>query len=621
MATPTSVSSSSTANTKWGRSGEPGSAFNGLSSRAGRGGRGRGGPRGRGGSRTITSSHKDSKHEDGHRQASKSDNSHHVSINADKMSSSVPVPPATSDQLNTNASSSKPKPPSRRASRVIPPIINTQSLSVEVASAPVSAKPPSRRRRSQTSKLPPNKINPPAPNDNLLRPNKPRLAPAPHTAPIKDTPPHLNQRLGMRNDIDALVERVRAVAMDNNRPSTPGSHSHIDWAGDDDDGLPDLDDWGVTPAMFASTKSDVISPLIVGGLKSLPDVPVGSFPSSPLKQSSTISEPRVEKDSQNNLPTPIAPTHPSEAEQLVAKAANVNVETPESEAELKSSLSVRTKSSISVQDSRSRKPLHPSLPAKPVAAPLVSQLRARPGATPMRTYPKSPISATKDNFTKEPKFDPSSEASVPPETLVGEQTDAKVSSGIPSEVVTTIDAKTPQAPESMIFSEPARPIFEVQSAKESLDKKKGNVKSEDDEIWGGQGLSASIHAPKAISDAVSAPATVSTYPDLPSEHPLTHIRAHTVGRPPSFPKPSLNEYVPRFTRSGHTTPSSAFQGQQHVRTRSTPPTGVANNQQRTHSNRPIITGDAISRLARTIGKTGISSTVNTKPQPVGSPGP
>ena len=47
-----------------------------------------------------------------------------------------------------------------------------------------------------------------------------------------------------RSDIDSLVEHVRAIAMESNRPNTPGTH--IDWAGDDHDSLPDLDDWGVS---------------------------------------------------------------------------------------------------------------------------------------------------------------------------------------------------------------------------------------------------------------------------------------------------------------------------------------------------------------------------------------
>lgn len=95
----------------------------------------------------------------------------------------------------------------------------------------------------------------------------------------------------MRNNIDALVERVRAVAMADNRPSTPGSH--IDWAGEDDDSLPDLDDWGVTPT---GRVTDAMSPVGVDGLKSLPDVP-HTPPPAGLPQEPIFSDPLAEMDS------------------------------------------------------------------------------------------------------------------------------------------------------------------------------------------------------------------------------------------------------------------------------------------------------------------------------------
>ena len=608
MATPTSASSSTT-NARWGRSGEPGSAFNGLSNRSGRGGRGRGAPRGgRGGGRTTTS-HREPKHDDNNKQNPKSDNSQHISSSIEKPPSSAPTPAPPSEPSSISSTSSKPKPQSRRLSRAVPPDINTQSLHAVATSAPASAKPSNRRQRSQANKPVPTKINPPAPNDSLLRPNKPRLAQVPHTAPIKDTPPHLSQKTGIRNDIDALVERVRAVAMDN-RPSTPGSHSHIDWAGDDDDTLPDLDDWGVTTAAFSSSKSDVISPLIVGGLKSLPDIAGNSFPSSPLKQSSLITGTQQQQEPQTVLPSQVTPLDSSKAE---AKSTKPKGPTETAEPEVNPSTSVKT--STAPQGSRSRKPLHPSLPAKPATVLPVSQPRGRAGATPMRKYPKSPVSASKDSFgSKSSKTEQSPECHT---TSAALDEEAKGNASVEAVAVSASNEKTPTAPEATKVLDSTVPTLEVQPAKESpQDKPKADVKAEDDDYWSREGLSASIHAPKAISDSVSAPATVSTYPDLPSERPLTHSRTQTVGRP--FPRPSHNDYVPRFTRSGNSTPRSIFDGQQHVRTQSTPPAGVMSNQPRAH--RPVITGDAISRLARTIGKTGISNAANAKVQPVGSPG-
>ncbi|EEB94644.1 hypothetical protein MPER_06508, partial [Moniliophthora perniciosa FA553] len=107
---------------------------------------------------------------------------------------------------------------------------------------------------------------------------------------MRDTPPHLMSSNSV--NIDALVERVRAVAMD--RPLTPGSGSHLDWAGDDDDSLPDLDDWGVHTEKHEGAKEKdeqkevngvneqikgkelLISPIMIDGLRSLPDAIPGS---------------------------------------------------------------------------------------------------------------------------------------------------------------------------------------------------------------------------------------------------------------------------------------------------------------------------------------------------------
>ena len=96
--------------------------------------------------------------------------------------------------------------------------------------------------------------------------------------PAKDLPPHLAPQTAaaptfdIRHDIDALVERVRAGAMD--RPHTPGSH--LDWA-DDDDSLPDLDDWGITSSTTEATTdsgkaSSIISPILQDALKPLPSI-------------------------------------------------------------------------------------------------------------------------------------------------------------------------------------------------------------------------------------------------------------------------------------------------------------------------------------------------------------
>lgn len=114
------------------------------------------------------------------------------------------------------------------------------------------------------------------------------------------------------------------------------------------------------------------------------------------------------------------------------------------------------------------------------------------------------------------------------------------------------------------------------------------------------GLGASMHAPKGIVDSVSAPANLSIYADNAHDLIRTHTRAHTVGRSPLLDSTIYRQgdYVTRVMRSGHTTPRGGFS---HARTHSTPPGGVYHRSP--HTSRPVITGDAISRLARTIGKT------------------
>ncbi|KAJ3761671.1 hypothetical protein EV360DRAFT_20553, partial [Lentinula raphanica] len=103
-------------------------------------------------------------------------------------------------------------------------------------------------------------------------------------------PPPSTTSTTITDEINALVEHVRAGALTPNGPITPFTPSHLDWAGDDeeDGSLPDLNDWGVStssaepqkdtepvnnvePDTNASTKIAAISPILVEGLKSLPE--------------------------------------------------------------------------------------------------------------------------------------------------------------------------------------------------------------------------------------------------------------------------------------------------------------------------------------------------------------
>ncbi|KAJ7086682.1 hypothetical protein C8R44DRAFT_34564 [Mycena epipterygia] len=272
----------------WVRTTEPGSAFG----RGGRGGRGGGGGRGRrrGGGGAAEKP-----------AASESSTS--------KPATSGSVAPTTEGPGVTAATAARSKGHGRKPSRSAVPtvVVGPSAPSAEVPAT--TPRPSNRRRRSQQLNSKGSgaaaglKVNVLPLDDNLLRPQN-RLVPRSAPPPSKDTPPHLVGSFDMRNNIDALVERVRAVAMDN-RPTTPGSH--IDWAGDDDEGLPDLDDWGVTTGTSVGDKDEMISPIIVDGLKPLPE-PVAK-PSGDVKEEVVV--PFVMEDQQKPREATRTPLHPS----------------------------------------------------------------------------------------------------------------------------------------------------------------------------------------------------------------------------------------------------------------------------------------------------------------------
>ncbi|KAJ7228862.1 proline/serine-rich protein [Mycena pura] len=429
--------------------------------------------------------------------------------------SDVPKPAVSGSGAAAIEQKSEPKPttPSRsknhgrRASRSAAPtvptvIVDSSSPPAEVPST--TSRSSNRRRRSQqlskgnASGL---KVNVPAKDDNLLRPQNGLVVPHSAPAPSKDTPPHLGGSFGLRNNIDALVERVRAVAMDN-RPTTPGSH--IDWAGDDDEGLPDLDDWGVKTG--PDKRDDTISPILVDGLKPLPE-PVAKPPTtSDSAKEETVSPFIMETSPVTNLA-----------------------------------------------------PLHSSLPRKPGMGP------SRSGRNNIATQ-KSTVKAA---------------ATLPDSSVTHEQ-------------------PNPQT------SEPSQPETLQQPRPDS-----GTAQDEDDKSDAGRdGLEASLHA-STVSQSVSASSTHSTPSTQRRDFNLTHFRAQTVGRP--FPQSAPVDFNYRLSHSGTSTPRGGYSSRNHhARTHSSPPAGstLSSNHRPPHR-RPVITGDAISRLARTI-----ASSPSTRSTPI-----
>ncbi|KAJ7499131.1 proline/serine-rich protein [Mycena latifolia] len=500
----------------WVRTAEPGSAFSGLGrgGRGGggggsgggrgrsRGGRGRGGGGGGGGS--ASTSRAPTADKPVANEASTSKPAATSSGSAEK-SSAAPVTPGRS------------KAHGRKSSRSVVPTVVVGPASPSIEAPTTAPRPSNRRRRSQQLNSKGNatpaaslKVNVPPLNDNLLRPQN-RLVPHSAPPPSKDTPPHLAGTFDMRNNIDALVERVRAVAMDN-RPSTPGSH--IDWAGDDDEGLPDLDDWGVKTGTSVGDKDEMISPIIVDGLKPLPE-PVAKPPTPSGDVKEDVIAPFVMKDQ---------------------RKAPETVQTP----------------------------LHPSLPPKPVPGPasVSNQPQSGSGKNSASKSTAKPIAAVTPGSTISP-------ASEPPVASVG---------------------GTVRAPD-------VKPG-------EKQDKDKDDASWDSDS--GREGLAASIHAP-TLSNSLSAPSNLSTPPTQPRNFNPTHNRAQTVGR--AFPQTAPVNFNSRFPRSGTSTPRGGYSsGGQHARTHSSPPAGSVLSNHRPPHARPVITGDAISRLARTIASESPSRT-------------
>ncbi|KAF8271017.1 hypothetical protein EI94DRAFT_1784517 [Lactarius quietus] len=547
----------------WGH-GERGSAFRGASrgrGSANRGDRGRGG---RGGRRGAISTRGSKAH--GSPPAA-SDNTKAPTTTTGPAKSAQPsaVPSTnTSTSTSTKNPSSLPRPPPildlppkpkpkvsvRRASQHA--ANNLPSLTVEPASptvnlsgsAPQSAstsysRPTARRQRSHNK--------PPGPtlsSENLtvealtsvMKARKSRTSPSspqgpPKASASKDAPPHLSAgptvtSFSTKTNIDSLVEHVRALAMDH-RPSTPGSH--IDWAGDEDDSLPDLDDWGVSPGSgtpadanpgpldsIEKARLQLMSPILDDSLKQLPhsfdktspSPSAGSGPPSPhVADTAPIPEVNGLEDSHITAVSDSAPS-PIEADEREDQAPRSSEPSP-------------------TEDTSPEPEPEPATTSKDKDEPphVSSADSVSPAPTPS-TPPQSGRGLEDSIHAPARSERASSEA--PPETNVSE--------------------------------------FEFEVGK--------------------RGLAASIHAPKSSGSSETHFSDPAPEPHIP-----THGRSRTLGRPPAFAK---NGFL-----SGSSTPATAARagtakGSHHARTQSTPAS-------RQRHGRPVLTTDAMSRLARTLG--------------------
>ncbi|KAL5530195.1 hypothetical protein ACEPAF_6452 [Sanghuangporus sanghuang] len=178
--------------------------------------------------------------------------------------------------------------------REIPKVSSRPNLTVDAQAAqssdptsPLSPSKPTRRRRnthkrSASAAIPkpiPTALMealPTSPSAPLVPASKESRDPSPNAE--KATNPHAHVH-DLRKEITNLVQHVRNMAMDVNRPNSPTTH--IDWAGEDDDSLPDLDDWGIssklasdvgeTSAKAASKPDPIIQTLPDSSSTSVPE--------------------------------------------------------------------------------------------------------------------------------------------------------------------------------------------------------------------------------------------------------------------------------------------------------------------------------------------------------------
>lgn len=320
------------------------------------------------------------------------------------------------------------------------------------------------------------------------------------------------------------------------RPNTPGSH--IDWAGDDDDSLPDLDDWGVTSSTAGTADhpsstgaSRIISPILEDTLKPLPSL--DNF-GSHFSSTSDEHAPDADEDTHD-------PIRAHQTEEKMVDSSSAAAEVGSSKFSDSSLVPNDSSASTSPPKSTSKVPLHPSLPPRPVGAfELTSKANTR------RTEPSQKGKA------------------------------AEVHSRSHAQVLPPVRI--------------------------SLDGPNGSSNDSSPE----RSLASSMHA---IPTSHSAPSDVTAHA-IPAPYPRnhfnpTHNRAHTVGaRVPGLRQPftAPNASFPDHVSSDGERPRRGDHAH-HARTQSTPPTGPGTHGRAPHATRPVITVDAISKLARTLGQT------------------
>ncbi|KAF8506007.1 hypothetical protein F5888DRAFT_494074 [Russula emetica] len=477
-----------------------------------------------------------------------------------KSSSSSPSQPL----LGADSSVSKDG-PQRAPLHVVDklPSLTIEPASPTAASGPHSAsttssKMSTRRRRSHnklSGATKPSEGSTAEAQASIVKARKSRSGPSsphPKNIPPKNTSPHFSASpnaasSSAKTNIDSLVEHVRALAMDH-RPSTPGSH--IDWAGDEDDSLPDLDDWGVPSSSVASTKPDpgttaniekaqlqLMSPILDDSLKQLPQ----SFDKN--SRSPSVGSGCLSPNIANGVPVLLVTGSDDAGGVGVAKAS----------------------SSVGVDslEERSSSLPEPSSGMGPASPPSNSQ--SLDSSHPPEEAPTLALNSVPSKDT-------------PPHIPVATPELPALTSAITSPIQPGRSlANSIHAPHRDAHAPAPTPPPEACGTEPVVDTST-------------KGFTASVNAPAPRSSESETDPSEGTKPSAPPPRNLTHGRSHTVGRPPPFSAGAKRGFF-----SGSSTPVAKGPHQGHGRTQSSP---VAHRRQ--HS-RPVITMDAMTRLARTLG--------------------
>ncbi|THH20151.1 hypothetical protein EW146_g1138 [Bondarzewia mesenterica] len=519
---PPSSDSMNSRATDWGRNGERGSAFRGLNrggrytrgGERGRGGRGggRGGGAGRGGrfgGAPIDTSFKAANSPAPPVSAGPplATPSEPASTIRNGTSTLPALSPSNGDlPARTRAGSRRPSSARKVPSLTIEPASPTVDTHKVPSSATTSSSRSSghRRRSHQHKPSVPKQslsVQPAASQRATTRSGPPSPRP-----PSKDVPPHLSAdptvaNFDMKSNIDSLVERVRAMAMDN-RPTTPGSH--IDWASDEDDTLPDLDDWGVPSSTTGSSATVPTSTSEVGRLELMSPILDDSLKQLP-RPDERVKSPSIESErlSPNVLHGIMSIAEANSKGGRLSPAPR----SPTSMSQQKKTSNGRSKPSP--KKPSPRLPVHPSLPPKPVST-FESARPKSPGQNGLAVHHPTPTHGLFPHHILPPK--PAVTSSSPP------------ISAAPGEGST--DSILPRAD----VVEPTR-----QPEHQYMDR---------------PGLEASIHAPKA--SIVEPPTSSSAPPEMQAHHAVA-ARAFSPpqGRSRTFGRPGAH----RVSQSGSSTPS------------------------------------------------------------------